>query len=93
MWASKSHCFSSHMINKCQENKKLALDSGIQTNQILTNDDEVCIPRLSSILLAVIYFSFRILNIPRVPNKSEGEEVFSKLLSGFAFWGTFFVIC
>ena len=32
--------------------KKLALDSGIQTNQILTND-EVCIPRLSSILLAV----------------------------------------
>ena len=28
---------------------KLALKSGIQTNQILTNDDEVCIPRLSSI--------------------------------------------
>ena len=26
----------------------------VQTNQILTNDDEVCIPRLSSILLAVI---------------------------------------
>ena len=37
-----------------QENKKLALNSGIQTYQILTNDDEVCIPRLSSILLAVI---------------------------------------
>ena len=35
------------------KNKKLALDSGIQTNQILTNDDEVYIPRLSSILLAV----------------------------------------
>ena len=32
----------------------MALDSGIQTNQILTNDDEVCIPRLSSILLAVL---------------------------------------
>ena len=32
---------------------KLSLNSGIQTNQILTNDDEVCIPRLSSILLAV----------------------------------------
>ena len=32
---------------------KLTLNSGIQTNQILTNDDEVCIPRLSSILLAV----------------------------------------
>ena len=31
----------------------MALDSGIQTNQILTNDDEVYIPRLSSILLAV----------------------------------------
>ena len=33
--------------------KKLALNSGIQTNQSLTNDDEVCIPRRSSILLAV----------------------------------------
>ena len=36
-----------------QKNKKLALNSGIETYQILTNDDEVCIPRLSSILLAV----------------------------------------
>ena len=35
------------------KNKKLALKSGIQTNQILTNDDEVCIPHLSRILLAV----------------------------------------
>ena len=35
------------------KNKKLALNSGIQTNQILTNNDEVCNPRLSSILLAV----------------------------------------
>jgi hypothetical protein len=35
------------------ENKKFALNSGIQTNQILTYDDEVCIPRLFSILLAV----------------------------------------
>ena len=34
-------------------NKKLALKLGIQTYQILTNDDEVCIPSLSSILLAV----------------------------------------
>ena len=32
---------------------RLALNSGIQTYQILTNDDEVCIPSLSSILLAV----------------------------------------
>ena len=31
----------------------MALNSGIQTYQILTNDDEVCIPCLSSILLAV----------------------------------------
>ena len=36
-----------------KKNKKLALNSGIQTNQILTNDVEVCIPRLSSIILAV----------------------------------------
>ena len=35
------------------KNKKLALNLGIQTYQILTNDDEVCIPSLSSILLAV----------------------------------------
>jgi hypothetical protein len=35
------------------KNKKLALNSGIQTNQNLTNDDKVCIPRVSSILLAV----------------------------------------
>ena len=32
---------------------KLTLNSGIQTNQILTNDDEVFISRFSSILLAV----------------------------------------
>ena len=36
------------------KNRKLALNSGIQTNQILTNDDEVCIPSLSSILLDVL---------------------------------------
>ena len=35
-------------------NKKLALKLGIQTYQILTNDDEICIPSLSSILLAVV---------------------------------------
>ena len=33
----------------------MALNSGIQTNQILTNDDEVCIQRLSRILLAVTF--------------------------------------
>jgi hypothetical protein len=36
-----------------QKKMKLALKLGIQTYQILTNDDEVCIPCLSSILLAV----------------------------------------
>ena len=35
------------------KNKKLALNTWIQTNQILTNDDEVSIPCLSSILFAV----------------------------------------
>ena len=35
-------------------NKKLALKLGIQTYQILTNDDEVCVLSLSSILLAAI---------------------------------------
>ena len=35
------------------KNKKLALKIVIQTYQILTNDDEVCIPGLSGILLAV----------------------------------------
>ena len=37
-----------------QKYKKLALDLGPQTYQIFTNDDEVCIPSLSSILLAVL---------------------------------------
>ena len=36
-----------------KKNKKLASKSRIQTYQILSNDDEVCIPSLSSILLAV----------------------------------------
>ena len=34
------------------KNKKWALNSGIQTNRILTINDKVCIPSLSSILLA-----------------------------------------
>ena len=36
------------------KNKKLSFNSGIQTYQILINDDEVFIPSLSSILLAVL---------------------------------------
>ena len=38
---------------KRPKNKKLALKLGVQTYQILTIDDEVCNPSLSSILLAV----------------------------------------
>ena len=54
---------------KCQKNKKLALTLGIQTYQILTNDDEVCIPSISSILLAVqgivtVEFARIIWNLP-----------------------------
>ena len=35
------------------KNKKLTLNSRMQTNQILTNDDEVCISRRSNLPLAV----------------------------------------
>ena len=41
---------------KRQKNKKLVLKLGIQTYQTLTSDEKVCIPSLSSILLAVILF-------------------------------------
>ena len=41
-----------------QKNKKLALKLGIQTYKILTNDDDVCIPSLSSILLAVCHMAW-----------------------------------
>ena len=46
------------MPYKLQENKKLALELGIQTYQILTKDDEVCISSLSSIFLAVLRILF-----------------------------------
>ena len=39
------------------KNKKLALNSRILTNQILTNDDEVCIPEFL-IFLAFIWLGF-----------------------------------
>ena len=39
--------------------KKMAFKLRIQTYQLLTNDDEVCIPSLSTILLAVTNYSFR----------------------------------
>ena len=37
-----------------KKHKKLALELGIQTYQTLTKKGEVCIPSLSSILLAVL---------------------------------------
>ena len=37
-----------------KKNKKLALELGMQTYQIFRNDDEVCIPSISNILLAVL---------------------------------------
>ena len=50
-----------HAGHSPYKSKKLRNSSGIQTYQILTNEDEVCIPSLSSILLAVwvlsIYFA------------------------------------
>ena len=68
----------------------MALNSGIQTYQILTNDDEVCIPSLSSILLAVIPAIKRHYNnatklsqkaINRI-GKSTKKEKWKKLMSG-----------
>jgi hypothetical protein len=52
----------------------MALKLGIQTYQILTNDDEVCIPSLSSILLAVIFVgeSCLISSDPRVFKLIQG---------------------
>ena len=54
----------------------MALNSGIQTNQILTNDDEVCIPRVSSILLAVR----TLLNLrPKKRRKKIGKFTVAKI--------------
>ena len=56
-WSNKlQYSLDKNKPYKCQKNKKFVLNSGIQTNQILTNDDEVCIPCLSSILLAVRFW-------------------------------------
>ena len=51
----------------------MALNSGIQTYQILTKDDEVCIPSLCSILIAVysILMGSKILVLKRM---SYGER-------------------
>ena len=49
----------------------MPLDSGIQTNQILRNDDEVCIPLLSSTPLTVKqdgikYFIYHLFHVVAV---------------------------
>ena len=49
--------------NQNQKNKKLTLKLGIKTYQILTNDDEVCIPSLSSISLAVSMYNSVVLKV------------------------------
>ena len=44
----------------------MALNSGIQTYQILTNNDEVCIPSVSNILLAVTLLNLTLLRILQI---------------------------
>ena len=51
----------------------MALNSGIQTYQILTNDDEVCIPSPPSILLAVLCNSRKQLCVAAGSNKVTFE--------------------
>ena len=53
----------------------MALKLGIQTYQILTNDDEVCIQSLSSILLAVKAL-LEILVLRRDNRKRNGQSKF-----------------
>ena len=61
---------------KRQKNKKLALELGIQTYQILTNDDEVCIPSLSSILLAVLFATFwQVVSFPDLQMQRSGQSL------------------
>ena len=64
---------------KTPQNKKLALNAGIQTYQILTNDDELCIPSFSSILLAVSYHDGRVVRTWYRNGKIEIEAVFTLL--------------
>ena len=54
-------------------NAKKIRNSGIQTYQIVTNDDEVCIPSLSSILLAVtnLQKSFLICSVAHIGRKKN----------------------
>ena len=67
------------------KNRKLALNSGIQINQILTNDDEVCITSLSSILLAVIKTGFLCVYSNFYPFKNSLQGILLSLQGLFCF--------
>ena len=64
---------------RSKKEKKLALELGIQTYQIFTNDYEVCIPSLSSILLAepIQWKKLQIRNLIR-PKKHQFLQPFTK---------------
>jgi hypothetical protein len=56
------------MPYKRQKDKKLALKLEIQTYQILTNDDELCIPSISIILLAVFETQLTLMSVSIIPH-------------------------
>ena len=63
----------------------MGLNSGIQTYQILTNDDEVCIPSLSSILLAAcICLSVHVCFRNRIANRWSNQKLFTQKAFTFA---------
>ena len=67
------------------KNKKLALNSEMKTNQILTSDDEVCISRLSSILLDVLIDVCTLKNICNdvLPKMEPNLLILQKLFTLF----------
>ena len=57
----------------------MALKLGIQTYQLWTNDDEVCIPSLSSILIAVQWNRYS--NVSSIiMSKSDDLRLFYKMI-------------
>ena len=59
----------------------MALKLGIQTYQILTNEDEVGIPSLSSILLSVTHSECTFVYNPVALQKYEIHKTFTKVCS------------
>ena len=71
------------------------LNLGIQTYQILTNDDEVCIPRLSSILLAVLPMiipAVELGTITLICFSRSAQILLSKSIAGLAVGSGFSII-